>query len=305
MRNTNASLPRRPPSDRVTMTQTIAPVQGVGMAAEIPFKADLAVIRRLSSVIPGALPTALNGVRFAASIRPRKFVIEGGDETPVTMPRTAFQLVYPDGTVMLDAGMDKATHDSFGEGEPFFAEEFGKLQRALNAARLIVLTHYHADHVAGVLQAENFAELAGKTVASKDTIALMLEKPHRPHLKLDEAKAARFIALDYRNYYPLAAGLVLMKAPGHSPDMQMAYIRLQSGREFLHSVDAAWNMENIRQVKGKAAPWVKEDVPAMRGQLRWLNALSKSEPAMTVLVTHDDDLFATLSRERLIGELAA
>lgn len=288
----------------MAMTQTIAPVQGEGAANEIPFGADLAVIRRLASVIPGALPSAINGVRFAASIRPRKFVVEGGDETPVTMPRTAFQLVYPDGTVMLDAGMDKATHDSFGEGEPFFADEFAKLQRALDAAKLIVLTHFHADHVAGVLQAENFAELAGKTVASNDTVALMIEKPHRPHLKLDEEKAARFIALDYDLYYPLAPGLVLIKAAGHSPDMQMAYIRLQSGREFLHSVDAAWNMENIRQVKGKAAPWVKEDGPAIKGQLRWLNALSTTEPAVTILVTHDDDLFATLSRERLIGALA-
>ena len=104
-------------------------------------------------------------------------VIAGGDETPVTMPRTAFQLVYPDGTVMLDAGMDKATHDSFGEGEPFYADEFAKLQHALNAARLILLSHYHADHVAGVLQAPNFAELASKTIATTDTIRLMMDTP--------------------------------------------------------------------------------------------------------------------------------
>ena len=52
--------------------------------------------------------------------------------------------------------------------------------------------------------------------------------------------------------------------------MQMVFIRLRSGREFLHAIDAAWNIENIRQVKGKAAPWVKEDVPAIMGQLQWL-----------------------------------
>ena len=272
--------------------------------AETPFKVDLAVIRRLSAVTPGALPVAINGVRFAASIRPRKFVIAGGDETPVTMPRTAFQLVYPDGTVMLDAGMDKATHDSFGEGEPFYADEFAKLQHALNAARLILLTHYHADHVAGVLQAPNFAELASKTIATTDTIRLMMDTPHRPHLKLSAENARQFIALDYDCYYPVAPGLVLIKAAGHSPDMQMVYVRLQSGQEFMHSVDAAWNVDNIRQMKGKAAPWVKENVPAIRGQLRWLNALLKNEPAMTVLVTHDDDLFNALAREGLVGELA-
>ena len=270
---------------------------------ETAFPADLAVIRRLAGVIPGALPIAVNGVRFAASIRPRKFVIAGGDDTPVTMPRTAFQVVYPDGTVMLDSGMNQATHESFGAGEPYFPEEFAKLQRALDAARLIVLTHFHADHAAGVLEAPNFDALAAKSIASTHTIDLMMTAPHRPHLKLAADRAARLIAIDYRAYYPVAPGLVLIKAAGHSPDMQMAYIRLQSGAEVLHSVDAAWNMENIRQLRGKAAPWVKEDTAAVNGQLRWLKRIAETEPDITVLVTHDDERFASLLESGRIGSL--
>jgi hypothetical protein len=77
------------------------------------FRPDLAAIRAMSAVLPGALPLAVNGVRVAASIRPRKFVIEGGDDTAVAMPRTAFQIVYPDCSVMIDSGLDKPTHDSF------------------------------------------------------------------------------------------------------------------------------------------------------------------------------------------------
>ncbi len=75
------------------------------------FAPDLATIRAMANVLPGGLPVGVNGIRVAASIRPRKFVIEGGDETPVTMPRTAFQVVYPDCSVMIDSGLDKATHD--------------------------------------------------------------------------------------------------------------------------------------------------------------------------------------------------
>ena len=52
------------------------------------FRPDLAAIRAMSAVLPGALPLAVNGVRVAASIRPRKFVIEGGDDTAVTMRAT-------------------------------------------------------------------------------------------------------------------------------------------------------------------------------------------------------------------------
>lgn len=270
-------------------------------SSQAVFDADLAAVRALAHVVPGPLPVALNAIKFAASIRPRKFVIEGGDETPVTMPRTAYQVVYPDGTVMLDAGMDKATHDSFGEGEPYDSTAFVELKRALDAARMIVLTHYHADHIGGVVTAENFGELARKTVAEAETLSLMMNNPHRPHLKIRESQAEQFIIVSYGQYYPVAPGMVLIKAEGHSPDMQMVYLKLQSGEEFLHSVDAAWNMDNIRAVKGKAAPWVKEDVPAVMAQLAWLNGLMQREPSLNILVTHDGECLDRMIARGVVG----
>ena len=268
------------------------------------FRPDLAAIRAMSRVLPGALPLAVNGVRVAASIRPRKFVIEGGDDTPVTMPRTAFQIVYADCSVMVDSGLDEATHASFSPDrpEPYFAEQFARLQRALAKARLIVLTHHHADHVAGVLCAPNFPELAGKTIITMGVADCMINTPHRPHLKLAPQALERFIVLDYPQYYPVAPGVVLIRSPGHSADSQMVFVRLQSGREILHSVDSAWIMDNIMEVKGKAAPWVKEDVPAVMAQLRWLKAVAETEKNIAILVTHDDELFDRQTRNGTIGE---
>lgn len=262
---------------------------------------DLAAIRALATRVPGEFPVAVNGVKVAASIRPRKFVVAGGDDTPVIMPRTAFQVVYRDGAVMLDSGLDRKTHESFGGDEPYYPDQFDHLRRALEAARLIVLTHHHADHVAGVLCAPNVATLARKTIASLETIDLMMNSPHRPHLRIDGALAGLFIGLDYPKYYPVAPGLVLIKAPGHSSDMQMAFIRLSSGQEFLHSVDAAWSMQNILQKRGKAAPWVKEDVPAVMAQLRWLNRIHENETSIVILVTHDDERFDALAAAGIIG----
>jgi len=277
-----------------------------GGATTNGFGPDLARLRELSTAIPGPLPTAVCGVKFAASLRPRKFVVEGGDETPVTMPRTAFQIVYPDRMIMLDAGMDRETHHSFGAGEPFYAEAFARLARALDEASLIVLTHYHADHVAGVLRAQNFAALARKTMATSQTLDFLVNTPHRPHLKLSEADAKQFISFDYAHCLPIAPGVVLIKAPGHSPDSQMVFIRLRSGQEILHSVDSAWNLDNVRELRGKAAPWVKEDVAAVMAQLRWLNQLRRSEPDLALIITHDGDLFDDLARRGVIGaELVA
>ncbi len=252
--------------------------------AEVPFDADLAAIRRLANLLPGAKPTAVNGIRVAASIRPRKFVIQGGDDTPVTMPRTAFQVVYPDGTVMIDSGLDRETHNSFStpdKREPYFPDAFAQLQQALNQARMIVLTHFHADHVAGVTRAANYDALAAKTIVSADTAECLVKTPHRPHLAMTAEQVGQMTVIGYRQYYPVAPGMVLIKAPGHSVDHQMIYIALQSGREILHSVDVGWVLDNIRDIKGKAAPWVKEDVPAVIGQLRWLNSVLNHEPNVT------------------------
>jgi glyoxylase-like metal-dependent hydrolase (beta-lactamase superfamily II) len=272
--------------------------------SETPFTADLAAIRRLANLLPGAKPIAVNGIRVAASIRPNKFVIEGGDNTPVTMPRTAFQVVYSDGTVMIDSGLDRETHDSFStpdKREPYFPDQFAKLQRALNEARMIVLTHFHADHVVGVTRAANYNELADKTIVSAETADCLLRTPHRPHLAMTAEQVNRLTVLDYRHHYPVAPGMVLIKAHGHSADHQMVYIALASGAEILHSVDVGWVLENIRQIKGKAAPWVKENVPAVMGQLRWLNGVLRDERNVTMLVTHDDALFDETVKSGAIG----
>ena len=113
------------------------------------------------------------------------------------MPRTAFQVVYPDCTVMIDSGLDQETHDSFStpdKREPYFPDEFAKLQKALNAARMIVLTHFHADHVAGVTRAANFNELAAKTFVSVATAQCLLNTPHKPHLAMTAEQVNRSIS---------------------------------------------------------------------------------------------------------------
>jgi hypothetical protein len=60
-------------------------------------------------------------------------------------------------------------------------------------------------------------------------------------------------------------------------------------------------MDNVREVKGKAAPWVKEDVSAVLGQLRWLNNLTRQEKHVEILVTHDDDGFRRAIERGLVG----
>jgi hypothetical protein len=152
-----------------------------------------------------------------------------------------------------------------------------------------------------VTQAPNFNDLARKTLVTVETARCLLNTPHKPHLRMSAEAINQFVIFDYGDFYPIAPGIVMIKAAGHSTDHQMVYIALQSGREILHSVDVGWVLDNIAQVKGKAAPWVKEDKGAVLGQLRWLNNILRNERNISLLVTHDDALIDAAIKNGTIG----
>ena len=217
--------------------------------------------------------------------------------------RTAFQVMYADGHVMVDAGMDQQVHRFFGRGveEPYDSDAAAQVERALTTARLIVVTHEHGDHVAGVIHTPRARELAPKTILTRTQVQTLLTAPQMPEIKLTEEMAARYLVVDYDRYWPLAAGMVLVKAPGHTPGSQMVYIALESGREYLLIGDAAWHMDGVRLVKGKDAPWITEDQTAIMSQLTWLNELSRSDPRLVIVASHDDEEHAELIRKGMLG----
>ena len=100
--------------------------------------------------------------------------------------------------------------------------------------------------------------------------------------------------VDYEGYLPLAPGMALVKAGGHTPGSQMVYVALQSGREYLLIGDATWHMDGVRLMKGKDAPWVTEDQNAVLDQLRWLNQLSRTDPRLVIVASHDEEQHAEL-----------
>jgi hypothetical protein len=82
----------------------------------------------------------------------------------------------------------------------------------------------------------------------------------------------------------------------------MIYVALDSGREYLLVGDVTWHMDGVREVKGKAAPWVTEDREAVLAQLAWLNGLSTSDPQLVIVASHDEEQRLDLIRRGLLGE---
>ncbi len=266
------------------------------------WSADIADIRRAANLIPGAKPARINFLKFAASLRTKNFSVQGAPTIPSVQARTAFQVMYPDSYVMVDAGMDQTVHDFFGRGtkEPYDAAAAAQVAKAVDGARMIVVTHEHGDHVAGVIRGPQAAQLAPKTILTRAMVDILTTKPQMPELRLTPEQAARFIVVDYEKYLPVAPGIVLIKSAGHTPGSQMVFVALASGREYLLIGDATWHMDGVREIKGKAAPWVTEDVNAVLDQLRWLNQLSKTDANLVIVASHDEEQHADLVQKKLL-----
>jgi glyoxylase-like metal-dependent hydrolase (beta-lactamase superfamily II) len=267
------------------------------------WRASLPDIRATAALIPGRRPQRVNMLKFAESRRTKNFSVKGAPADPSVQARTAFQVIYADGQIMVDAGMDQQVHRFFGRGveEPYDSEAAGQVERALTTARLIVVTHEHGDHVAGVIRTPRARELAAKTILTRSQVETLLRAPQMPEITLTVEMAARYVVVDYDRYLPVAAGMVLIKAPGHTPGSQMVYIALESGREYLLIGDAAWHMDGVRLMKGKDAPWITEDQKSIMSQLTWLNELSRSEPRLVIIASHDDEERTALIQQGIVG----
>lgn len=274
------------------LTIALISVFGVRAQDKAPFwSADLNQIRQTARTIPGARPLRVNVLKFAESRRTKNFSVKGMPTEPSVQARTVYQVVYPDGYIMIDSGMDPQVHKFFGRGveEPYFPEAATQVERALRGARSIVMTHEHGDHVAGVIRTPFFAELASKTIVTRTQVQTLLTNPQMPEIRLTPEMAAHYIVIDYERNFPVAPGFVLIKAPGHTPGSQMIYLVLQSEREYVLAGDVAWHMDGVRLVRGKDAAWIKEDENALAAELKWLNMLSTTEKNVFVVISHDEE----------------
>jgi glyoxylase-like metal-dependent hydrolase (beta-lactamase superfamily II) len=275
-----------------------------------PYAADLLThIRAAAKAVPGPLPTGINFIKVAESHRPLSEIIVGGSQQDYVSARTAFQVVFPGGSVMIDSGMDETVHKFFGFGrvEPYWPDRNAILQQALKAARLIVITHEHGDHIAGVIRTDSREEIARKTLLTRAQVQTLTTYPQMPEIRLTPEMARSYIVIDYESYLPVAPGIVLIKAPGHTPGHQMVYVQSASEREYLFIGDVGWTLDNVKQLKLRPEATMRrigESASALMFELSWVKEIMDRE-GLNVIPSHDDILLTNLTARQLIGgELA-
>lgn len=268
---------------------------------ENPFDDSLLTKARAAGhMVPGELPTGIRYLKFAGGESPIGQMVETTQDSTINGALTVFQIRYPHGWIMVDAGMAREVDSTF----TFFPGRLDRIREALRGARVIVVTHEHHDHVAEVVRAPLAKEVAAKTILTRAQVHTLIERPITPLIQLTPTRARNYIILDYDLLYPIAPGVVLLKSPGHTPGSQMIYVSLSSGKEFLLIGDITWAMAGIErrlQKPAKTSLALGEDRLALQNQIDWLSGLT-SRQGVVIVNCHDENWLRTLVARGLLKD---
>lgn len=263
---------------------------------------DRAALAALAKSLPGDLPLRVNHEVVALASLPRGAVFAGEPMDPHRMVHGVYQVVYPDGFVLVDSafGQDYFDENMAGEGNRYDAVAFGHVVDAMTEARAIVPTHEHADHIDGLGRTDDPTGIAAKVVMNRAQV----ENPATGEL-LPEALLTAVEPIPGDAPLAIAPGLVVVPAPGHTPGSQIVYVLLADGRELFLIGDVAWHLDALRELHYRPRLvtdyFLDENRAQVLDQFRTLNGLL-DEPGVFVVVSHDAEQRRELVRAQVLGD---
>jgi glyoxylase-like metal-dependent hydrolase (beta-lactamase superfamily II) len=265
---------------------------------------DLNEIRRLAAALPGERPLRVNHEQIALGSLPRGAVFAGESlRIPQPMVHGAYQVVYADGFGVIDSGFDEPAFRAMNPDGPFLRDGYATVQRALGDAAWVVITHEHGDHVGGIARFEDPERLAGHLLLTEEQLG---NDDALGRVDFAAALAEKLQPLSYERYHPVSPGVVLVKAPGHTPGTQMIYVQLANGKELLFLGDVAWHMDQIRELWYRPRLvtdfFIGEDRAAVLAQFRTLHDLGGREPGLQLVASHDQEQRRSLLAAGVLGE---
>jgi glyoxylase-like metal-dependent hydrolase (beta-lactamase superfamily II) len=268
----------------------------LAMESHIPSSAhysiDMTAVRRLADAGVVDLPVAIRVETIGHLLVPEAFAIAGGRWQNLDMPVSAYEIVYKDRAVIVDTAFDADVAKHMG-AKVFDDAAYARLGGALATAQLIIVTHEHADHAGGLLAQPNLKDLMGKARLTQVQVTELKKAIRESQIYKPNVSPTVFDGyegIDDEPYHAIAPGVVLIKAPGHTPGSQMIYVKRADGQEILFLGDVAWQMRNIEEVRERPrfATWLAaEDREAVMGEFVELHRLHTAEPNLNMMPGHD------------------
>lgn len=249
-------------------------------------------IRAAAQSIPGPRPRELRYVSLGEARRPLNLSVAIGDTQRVTSVLPVFQIRFADRWIMVDAGSDSiGMVENIGRmaSVGFPQVRYDSVQLALRDADAVVLTHEHFDHAIGVQRGPYFKQVASKTLVTYAQVQSWLHPPAQGFMRMTADSVSGFRPMDYDLVHAIAPGVVLIKAPGHTPGSQFIYVRLADDREILLIGDLVWMMPGLvlnLQKPQSEMDKLKEDRAAIQQQMNWVRSILDGK-AIAVAPSHD------------------
>ena len=254
---------------------------------------DIDRVRAALDTAPGDKPSAIEVEQVGVFTFPATAVVAGDGWGNSSLPVYSYRLVYPDSSIVVDTALNEAIGGS--QLTSFDVEAYGRMQAAMIAAKLIVITHEHMDHIGGLAAHGDLKTVLPKARLTPEQLA----EPERSlPAKFPAGALDAYQPLVYDPYQAIAPGVVLIKAAGHTPGSQMVYVQTAGGTEVLLIGDVAWHFRNIELQRERARLvtmfLIKEDRAAVFGQLAALKRLHETQPAVHIVPGHDGQVIDAL-----------
>ena len=266
------------------------------MPHEGTFKLDLAAVRAEAARMPGAKPQRIEVEIVSRQMVPEIVMVAGGSWAKSELVRTSYRLVAPDRSILIDTAYDASTAHSFAPNIAFDEAAFARVRAAMEDGTAIVVTHEHSDHIGGLMTHPRLSALLSKALLNPEQLAV---SDKTAPLAWPAGSRARYVPFAYQGIRAIAPGVVLIRAPGHTPGSQMIYVQRADGREFLFMGDVASMADNVRLQRIRSrlvTDWfTHEDRNAVMLQTQALGRLQKDAPGLILVPGHDGETIAALA----------